>query len=176
MIIKKFRKLSEIVAYFEDKKFRYAIKQSYRAELDTKYKKCYTLYKDLIRKNLIGSRIGQGNDKIVFEYSNDNSKVLKLFYSDLAFEDEKHNYKFLIKNGLKNLTPQMKFYDQYSIVEKVTLNHPLVRVESNPLFLKIEKDPGTRNFGTLNGRSVLMDLGSLNYEHIKENLEILKKI
>lgn len=174
-MITNFYKLSQIVQFFENKNYRYSIKKSYRNNLNLKYRKCYELYKNFSETNTIGTIVGQGRDKVVFEYNDNNDKVIKIFYLESSFNDEQKNYNFLLSQGLDNIVPKMKFYDQYSIVEKVKGNTPQKNV-LNHMLLKVEGDPGMRNFGILNDRLVLMDLGSLNYDHINENLEILKKI
>ena len=174
-MIKYFHKLSQILEFFEDKKYRYSIKKSYRDKLDLKYKKCYEIYKNLSEKNIIGLIVGQGRDKVVFEHNNYNDKVIKIFYSESSFNDEQTNYNFLLSQHLDNIVPKMEFYDQYSIVEKVECNIPNKNM-LNHMLLKVEGDPGIRNFGMLNGKIVLMDLGSLDYDHIKDNIKNLKNI
>jgi hypothetical protein len=112
----------------------------------------------------------------VFSLKNKNDSVVKFFKTKDAFNHEKENYHFLINSNLQHLVPKMEFFDQHSIVEKVKLKNFKDGLESNSKLLKIESDPGTRNFGILNGRTVLMDLGCIDYNYINENLEFLKTI
>jgi hypothetical protein len=165
-----------ICNFFEDKTFYNSINQSDRKLLEERYSKCYELYKNFQHNNLLDTIIGEGNDKIVFSLKNKNDSVVKFFKTKDAFNHEKENYHFLINSNLQHLVPKMEFFDQHSIVEKVKLKNFKDGLESNSKLLKIESDPGTRNFGILNGRTVLMDLGCIDYNYINENLEFLKTI
>jgi len=174
--VKTLRTFSLICDFFEDKIFYNSINQSDRKSLEEKYSKCYQNYNNFHHNDLLDNIIGEGNDKIVFNLKEQKESVVKFFKTRDAFNHEKENYYFLLNSNLENLVPKMEFFDQYSIVEKVKLKNFKEGLESNSKLLKIESDPGARNFGTLNDRTVLMDLGCIDYNYIKENLEILQKL
>jgi len=169
------RQFTKIVRFFEDEVHRSSLKTHNKK----KYKKfihfhstCYEDYLYLKKNNLIKNpSLGEGADKIVFESEHFSDKVIKLYKTADAFDRESEHYKILLEFGLENLVPRMAFYSQYSIVERAApvqldrVPRILFRIVSEQL-----------DFGIIDDRILMLDLGGIYQDAIRQNLDELRKI
>lgn len=175
--IKVFKKFSHIRSFFEDENFYKSIVKQDQKRLRSLYLKFYTNYRNFYQDNKLGSIVGEGNEKVVFSLIGNSNKVIKFYKTEKAFKNEKENYFFFVESNLEHLVPKMEFFDQYSIAELVEgVNSINFGKESNIELLKLEGEAATNNFGFIKGRTVLMDLGSIDRDYINKNVEDLKNI
>jgi signal peptidase I len=168
---KRNRSFKTILKFFEDSDFRYQAKKSHRTRYRDYFEKFYLNYCYFRDHDFIDSKIGEGVDKVVFTFSKSHHKVIKL-YKDLdGFEKEKQNYETLLDIRLDNLVPQMAFYSQYSIIERAAP----VRLNRVPRILfKIVLEQ--LDFGIIDDRILMLDLGEIYQDVIRQNLGELRLI
>jgi len=166
------RQFSRIVRFFEDEVYQSSLKKHNKKKFIHFHSTCYENYLYLKRNNLIkNSSLGEGAEKIVFELEHFSDKVVKLYKTADAFDRESQNYKILLEFGLENLVPQMMFYSQYSIVERAA---PVQLKRVSRILFKIVSEQ--LDFGIIDDRILMLDLGEIYQDVIRQNLDELRLI
>ena len=172
MVERQFRK---IVKFFESKEQQCSLrnrdKKKFRQFVRV-HSACYKDYCYFLENNLIKTpMIGEGSEKVVFELEDSPDKVVKLYKTADAFDRENEHYEILLEFGLENLVPQMTFYSQYSIVERAA---PVQLKRVPRILFKIVSEQ--LDFGIIDNRILMLDLGGIYQDAIRQNLDELRKI